>query len=289
MSGPTAQDLLYNPRLSVVEFPDIVRRWALHSEEIRAAERGYFDVPYGAGQGEKMDIFPAHGSGRALLVFIHGGYWRALDKRDFSFVAPSFTRAGVTVAIPNHALCPAVGVRDIVLQMVRACAWLYRNGENFGAPRHSVYVCGHSAGGHLTAMMLACEWPRYAPDLPRKVVQGGLSISGLFDLREVARAPSINDDVRLTEESALEISPAFLPPATDAPFCMAVGEKETGGFHRQHELMREKWRSVLRGDLLCEGCNHFTVLDELTRPASRLFRGALAMMGIRAGALQLPS
>src|SRR5436853_2805161 len=129
-----------------------------------------------------MDWFRAQGRSKALLMFIHGGYWRALDKKDFSFVAPAFARAGVTVGIPNYSLCPAVQVRDIVMQMVQASAWLYRNGANFGAPAHNLYVCGHSAGGHLTAMMLACVWPAYAADLPRKVVKAGLCISGLYDL-----------------------------------------------------------------------------------------------------------
>lgn len=286
--GPTPHDLLYNPRFSVPDYPEIARRWTLQSDETRAVERGYFDVPYGREESEKMDIFLAHGSSRALLMFIHGGYWRALDKRDFSFVVPALLRSGVTVAVPNYALCPKVQVSDIVLQMVQACAWLYRNGANFGAPPQRLYVCGHSAGGHLTAMMLACQWPRHAADLPPKVVQGGLSISGLYDLREIAKTPSINVDVRLTDEDAVAVSPAFLPPATDAPLSMAVGEKETGGFHWQQELMRARWRAVLAEDLRIPGCDHFSVLEELTRPSSMLFASLTEMMELRAAGQGLP-
>jgi arylformamidase len=276
--GPTPQDLLYNPRFTVPDYPDIARRWGLRSEQTRALERGYFDVPYGRDQSEKMDIFLAHGTSRALLMFIHGGYWRALDKKDFSFVAPALLRAGVTVALPNYALCPRVRVSDIVLQMVQACAWLHRNGANFGAPRAHLYACGHSAGGHLTAMMLACQWPRYAADLPPKVVHGGLAISGLYDLREIARTPSINIDIQLTEQDAVAVSPAFLPPATAAPLYIAVGEKETGGFHLQQALMRERWRAVLTEAILVPGRDHFSVLEELTRPSSTLFASLMNMM-----------
>jgi len=237
-------------------------------------------VPYGTHETERLDLFLPHRPSRALLLFIHGGYWRALDKRDFSFVAPAFTRAGVTVAVANYALCPAVEVRDIVLQMVQACAWLYRNGANFGAPRGSLHVCGHSAGGHLAAMMLACEWPRHATDLPTKVVQGALAISGLYDLRDIVKVPSLNGEVRLTAKSALPVSPAFLPPATDAPFYMAVGEKETGGFHIQQDLMRGRWASVLKQEVLSAGSNHFGVLEALLEEGSPVHAAALRMMDL---------
>jgi arylformamidase len=278
--GPTEYDLLYNPRFSVPDYPDTAKRWAVVSGQVRATSRCYLDVPYGSDAAERLDVFLPEGPSRGLLAFIHGGYWRALDKRDFSFIAPAFTGKGVTVAVLNYALCPAVQVRDIVLQMVQACAWLYRNGENFGAPRDSLHVCGHSAGGHLAAMMLACQWPRHAADLPQKVVQGALSISGLYDLREIAKVPSLNGELRLTDESAMPISPAFLPPSSDAPFHMAVGENETGGFHRQRELMRSQWQSVLGSDIVSPGSNHFDVLDDLLTEGKAVHACALSMMGV---------
>src|SRR4051812_43753740 len=225
----TDYDLLYNPRLTVPDYQQAFDRWNRESERARAGLDCYLDVPYGPGDAEKTDVFRAQGPSRALLVFIHGGYWRSLDKKNFSFVAPALTRAGVTLAVPNYSLCPAVQVRDIVMQMVQACAWLHRNGSNFGAPARRLYVCGHSAGGHLAAMMLATLWPAYSADLPAKTVLGGLSISGLYDLREICKAPSINGDVRLDPKSALEVSPAFLPPATDAPLYTAVGGEENEG------------------------------------------------------------
>jgi arylformamidase len=273
-------DLLYNPRLTVPNWQQAFDRWNAASERARATLECYLDVPYGAAETEKTDIFRAQGPSRALLVFIHGGYWRSLDKKTFSFVAPAFARAGVTVAVPNYALCPAVRVRDIVMQMVQACAWLYRNGPNFGAPARRLYVCGHSAGGHLTAMMLTALWPKYASDLPAKTVLGGFSISGLYDLTEICKAPSINDDVRLDRKAALEVSPAFMPPATDAPLRTAVGEAENEGFHIQNRIIAERWKKVHKGDVTCSGDNHFTVLDRLADSAGVLNKAVLAMMGI---------
>jgi arylformamidase len=280
MNEKTDYELRYNPRLTVPDWQQAFERWNRASEQARAKLDGYLDVPYGPDETEKTDIFRAQGPSRALLVFIHGGYWRSLDKKNFSFVAPAFTRAGVTVAVPNYALCPAVQVRDIVMQMVQACAWLYRNGPNFGTPARRLYVCGHSAGGHLTAMMLATLWPRYASDLPVKTVLGGFSISGLYDLTEICKTPSINADVRLDGKAAIEASPAFMPPATDAPLHTAVGESENEGFHLQNRIIAERWKKVHKGDLDCPGDNHFTVLDGLADPAGALHKAVLAMIGV---------
>ena len=276
----TNYDLLYNPRLTVKGFPQIVERWHRDAQEARARLDCYLDVPYGADETENMDIFRARGPSKGLLMFIHGGYWRALDKSDFSFVAPALADAGITVAVPNYALCPKVQVRDIVMQSVQAGAWLYRNGGNFGAPYGNLHVAGHSSGGHLAAMLLACQWSAYAHDLPKQVVRAALSVSGVYDLREIVKVPTVNCDAKLTERSALVVSPAFLPPATNAPLYTAVGGDENEGFHIQNAIIAKMWKRVHTADIACPGHNHFTVLDQLTRPDSTLFKTVLRMMGI---------
>jgi len=275
----TNYDLLYNPRLTVTGYQEVFDRWDRDSERARARLDCYLDVPYGATASETLDLFRAKGTSRGLLMYIHGGYWRSLDKKRFSFVAPALAEAGVTVAVVNYALCPAVQVADIVMQMVQASAWLYRNGGNFGAPPNRLGVFGHSAGGHLAAMMLACDWPTYARDLPKKVVSGALSISGLYDLTEIVKVPSVNNDARLTGKTAVKVSPALLPPATDAPLTTAVGTEENEGFHIQNRLIAGKWAKVHRADVPCAGKNHFTVLDDLCDPGSRLFKSALDLIG----------
>jgi len=277
-AGKTDYDLLYNPRLTVTGYPAVVERWENDSQRARAQLDCYLDVPYGADGTEKMDIFRAQGTSRGTLMFIHGGYWRALDKKSFAFLAPALTVAGITLAIPNYALCPAVEVKDIVMQMVQACAWLYRNGVNFGAPAGRLHLCGHSAGGHLAAMMLCCLWPRYSPDLPKKTVAAALSVSGVYDLTEIVKVPSVNCDVRLDEKSAIQVSPAFMPPATDAPLYTAVGSEENEGFHVQNRIIAERWGKARRADIACPGDNHFTVLNRLCTPDSDLFKAALKMV-----------
>ena len=271
---------LYNNRAAVPDFQQYFDRWNARSEEARRRVRCVLDVPYGPYAMEKMDIFMPAGASRACLMFIHGGYWRALDKKDHSFVAAELVKHGVTVAVPNYALCPAVTVEEIVRQVLQACAWLYRNGTNFGAPLGNLYVSGHSAGGHLTAMAIAALFPVFRPDLPRKVVRGGLAISGVYDLRDLVNVPSVNNDVRLKPAQAEKASPLFYPPATDAPLYLAAGGKELAPFTVQQAALAAKWKKVVAAEIPCPNDHHFSILDGLADPSSALFKGALKMMGL---------
>jgi len=271
---------LYNNRAAVPDFQQYFDRWNARSEETRRRVRCSLDVPYGPHPMEKMDLFMPAGASRACLMFIHGGYWRALDKKGHSFVAAELVRHGVTVAVPNYALCPAVTVEEIVRQVLQACAWLYRNGTNFGAPLGNLYVSGHSAGGHLTAMAIAALFPVFRPDLPRKVVRGGLAISGVYDLRDLVNVPSVNNDVRLKPAQAEKASPLFYPPATDAPLYLAAGGKELAPFTVQQAALAAKWKKVVAAEIPCPNDHHFSILDGLADPSSALFKGALKMMGL---------
>ena len=270
----------YNNRAAVPDFQQYFDRWAARSDETRRRLRCVLDVPYGPHEMERMDIFMPAGASRACLMFIHGGYWRALDKKGHSFVAAELVRHGVTVAVPNYALCPAVTVEEIVRQVLQACAWLYRNGTNFGAPLGNLYVSGHSAGGHLTAMAMAALFPAFRPDLPKKVVRGGLAISGVYDLRDIVNVPSVNNDVRLKPAPAEKVSPLFYPPATDAPLYLAAGGRELAPFIEQQAALAAKWRKVVAAEIPCPNDHHFSILDGLADPSSALFKGAMKMMGL---------
>ncbi|MCX7154003.1 MAG: alpha/beta hydrolase [Proteobacteria bacterium] len=276
----TNNDSLYNARASVPNALDIFARWEKESAQARADHPAYLDVAYGSHPMEKMDIFRSQGPSRALIMLVHGGYWRALDKKDFSFAAPAFVKAGVTVAIPNYALCPAVTVEEIVRQMLQASAWIYRNASNFGAHPERIYIAGHSAGGHLTAMMMAALWPQFSPDLPKKIFQAGFSVSGLYDLRPLTRANFVNVDLKLTEKAAAKVSPALMPPATDAPLCTAVGSAEPRGFHDQNAILNKAWGKVIAGDYAAPGDNHFSIMDKFATAGTTLNRAALRMMGL---------
>jgi arylformamidase len=276
MNAPDAASLsrLYNNRDLVPEHPQYMARWAEASARARASLPCYLDRAYGEGAGETMDIFPARKGEGACLMFIHGGYWRALDKKDFSYLAPPWVEAGVSVAVVNYELCPRVSMEEIVRQMLRASRWLWLNARQYGIDRDKLYVSGHSAGGHLTAMLMCALWPAFDRALPKDLWKGGLAISGLYDLRPLLEVDWLNGDLRLDGASALKLSPAFMPPATRAPLMTCVGGDESSEFLRQNALLGSRWRNVLAGDIAMPGKHHFSVIDALADPASALFAGA---------------
>ena len=268
----------YNNRELVPDHPQYFARWGEQSLRARSTMTCYLDRPYGEAPGEKVDIFPARKGDGSCMMFIHGGYWRALDKQDHSFLAPAWVDAGVSLAIVNYDLCPRVSIEDIVRQMLRASRWLWLHAEEYGMDQDRLYVAGHSAGGHLTAMLMAALWPVYDPALPRDLWKGGLAISGLYDLRPLTQVEWLNADLRLDEAAALRVSPAFLPPATRCPVMTCVGGGESSEFQRQNALLRSRWRSAFAGDIAMPGRNHFSVLDGLAEQKSALFAGARRLM-----------
>jgi arylformamidase len=282
MSDPAFLGREYNNREL---FPDYARhfaRWAEGSARARSTMTCYLDRAYGASAGETLDIFPSRKGDGSALVFIHGGYWRSLDKRDFSFLAPAWVDAGVSLVVVNYGLCPAVTLERIVQQMLAASAWLYRHAEEYGVDEERLYVSGHSAGGHLATMMLAALWPVYDRALPSDLYKGALAVSGVYDLRPLAQVDWLNGDLRLDEDTAWRLSPAFLPPATRAPLVLTVGGLESSEFKRQNALLAQRWRAVLAEDVAMPGADHFTVIGGLADPGNALFAATRRMMGLRA-------
>jgi arylformamidase len=268
----------YNARAAIPEHPQIFARWAEQGAATRRRRAGLIDVPYGDDAGERLDFFPTTANGAPLFIFIHGGYWRSLDKFDFSWIAPPFLDAGVAVALPNYGLAPRVTVEEIVRQQIRALAWLYARADDLGFDRRRMVVAGHSAGGHLTAMLMAVLWPRVDPALPADVVKAGLAISGLFDLEPLVPLPFINADLGLDGSSAHKVSPVLLPPATAAPLVTVIGALESSEFKRQTVLIRRTWAGNCADHIEIPGANHLTVCDGLGDPASPLHRAALALV-----------
>jgi arylformamidase len=271
-------DREYNARASIPEHPRILASWAERGAATRRQRAGLLDLPYGESVAERLDLFPKPREGGPLLVYIHGGYWRSLDKSDFSWIAPPFVDHGVAVAVINYGLAPATSIEEIVRQTLRAMAWLYRKADDLGFDPQRMYVAGHSAGGHLTAMMLAALWSRYAADLPDDLVKGALAVSGVFDLEPLVHAPFVNVDLQLDLERASALSPARMLPATKAPMYTAVGGNESSEFKRQSALLAKRWRQNVVREVPMAGFNHLTVCEELANPASPLFDAALELI-----------
>ena len=269
---------LYNNRELVPEHPQYFARWAEDSQLARSRMSCQLDLRYGEMPGETIDLFPARKGDGSCLMFIHGGYWRSLDKKDFSFLAPALVDGGISLAVVNYDLCPKVTIEEIVRQMLRASRWLWLHAEDYGMDQDRLYVCGHSAGGHLTAMLMCALWPVLDAQLPKDLWKGGLAISGLYDLRPILQVDWLNADLRLDEASALQLSPAFMPPATRAPVMTTVGGEESSEFLRQNALLGERWRAAFAGDIPMPGAHHFSVLDGLADEKSALYAGARKLM-----------
>lgn len=281
-----ALDRQYDNRGLVPGFQSFLDRYAADSAAARSALQARLDVPYGAGEAETLDIFtPADAAGPApIQVFFHGGYWKALSKAEFSYVAGPVTAAGGIAVVVDYGLIPTVDMDALVGQCRAAVAWVYRNAAAFGGDPTRLFVSGHSAGGHLAAMVAATEWHgRYG--LPRRVVAGAVAISGLFDLEPI-RLSFLNRDLRLTPDQVWRNSPVNLPPPPPPmPVAIAFGADESDEY---------AWQSATYAGYLATraltpeirpilGRHHFSIAADLGDPDSELCRLVLDQMGIAAG------
>lgn len=268
----------YDARAMIADHPRIFTRWQKESRRVRRSQAALLDIAYGDSPGERLDFFPARAAGAPLLVFIHGGWWRSLDKSDFSFVAPAYTEAGFNVVLTNYTLAPEASIEDIVRQQLRALAWLYRNAEGYDADAGRIVLTGHSAGAHLAAMLMAAQWPHYAPDLPADLIKAGILLSGLYDLEPLPYADFVNVDLRLTPDAARRVSPALLPQAHPVPFLTAVGGLESDEFRRQTALIRQLWPAGHRAEIPLPDANHLTACDAFADASSPLCKATIQLV-----------
>ena len=270
---------LYNARASVADFDACMREYAALSARAKARCPGMLDVAYGAGEDDRLDIFPASRATAApALIYIHGGYWRSQRKEDAACMAASFTGAGVAVVVLEYTLLPAVTLFDVVRQVRGAVAWLHRHAADYGIDARRLHVCGSSAGAHLAAMLLADGWQQ-ALALPRDVIKGMVGLWGIYDFRPFC-ATDVHDWLRLDEKQAAALSPALLLPQTGPQLLLAVGELETRAF--VHQTLHFHAACAARGLPVrlvpAPGLNHFNIVNELGCADSLLFRETLALL-----------
>ena len=233
-------DLEYDMRRRCPHFAETFAAMDVHNKRTIANYESRIDVPFGESAGEKLDIWPGRG-GSPILLFIHGGYWRAFDKDMFSFVAERFVEAGACVVLNNYDLCPDVTMDEITRQNRAALAWIYKNAGAFGGDPGRIHVTGHSAGGHLTGMLMATQWSEWG--LPFDVVNGAVPVSGLFDLEPLRRS-YLNADLRMDEEETRRNSPIHHIPKWMPPTVVAVGGGETDEFRRQSRIYTDACRAA---------------------------------------------
>ena len=274
-----ALDREYNNSGKIPNTAEYLAWYPGESARTRETLPARLDLRYGPQPGETLDVFLPEGRGPwPVHVFVHGGYWRSLDKQDFSFVARGLQPAAVLVAVVNYALIPTVDMDELVRQVRASVAWLHRNVAALGGDPDNITVSGHSAGGHLTAMLMSTDWPAFA-GLPADVVKAGCGISGLYDLEPI-RLSYLNQTLGLTMETARRNSPVHLVPAAAGPLLLPLGEKEGDEYHRQTESLAAAWRR--RGGRVevmdMTGHDHFSIVTELGAPGTPLGRAILAQI-----------
>ncbi len=262
----------YNVRLLRDDFQQLFEGWAVRSEEFRANADVQLDCAYDDGPRDKIDLFRCGEHGAPLLVFIHGGYWQRGDKSVFSYIAEPFVEQGVDVALIGYQLCPDTDMNSMVVQIRKAIKWLWRNSARCGISADRINICGHSAGGHLTGMMLTTQWRQFGDDLPDDLIKAGIPMSGLYQL-EPLRHTTINDALGMDASVAHSISPYFFKPATNAPILVTIGGGESPQLHWQTDRFIDQW-SQYQAPINCHveaEVDHFDLVNRLAESDSEIF------------------
>ena len=255
-------DQEYNPRFIVENTDELIQSYFTESQRVLREYSNRSAVAYGPTPSETLDIFPAEKLCSPIHIFFHGGYWHSLTSRDFAFVAEGLVRNGITAVLVNYALCPSVNIDEIVRQSRAAAAWTYRNAEDFGGNPERISVSGHSAGGHLTGMLLSTDWEKNY-GLPPNLIKGFLPVSGLFDLKPFPFS-WLQPKLLLTSEQVLLNSPVFLKPRYTPHVMVAVGADESHEFQRQsknYTIFLQK-HGVPAEYLSMPGKNHFNIIHD---------------------------
>lgn len=286
-------DRQYNARAGIPRFQDIFDRWNQQAAHYRTLTGPLppvrSNLHYGTHRLQALDFFPvgtvdsetgtvAIDANAPLLVFVHGGYWRSLDKDDFSHLAAPYRQAGIAVAMLNYRLAPEVDIPEIIADVRQALIWLYRQAGSFGFDTDRIYVAGHSAGGQLAAMLAATDWT--AHNLPVDAVKGLCGVSGLYDLEPI-RLSYLNETLQLDSAQVQQCSPLYHLPLSPMRVVLTVGGAESAEFQRQKNSYAQTLQQTgfnVTQVKLADG-HHLDVIDEFADGKGELARAVIAMTG----------
>ncbi len=277
-------DKQYNLRAGRPDYEEtVIPGWVAASEAARKNINCVLDVRYADGKNQKLDVFSCGDASAPTLVWIHGGYWQRGDKSIYSFLATPFVQAGANVVVVGYDLCPTVGMTHISEELREAITYIWQEAATLQINRNRITVMGHSAGGHLTQMMMATDWPARNPALPRDLIKAGIPVSPLSFLEPVRLTLALNANLQLDVIEADELSPMTNhPPLTDASQLVVVGGAETDEFQRQAQMYVDKYSSNQRTIemYVVPDVDHFDELNVLADPGSPFFAKTCATIGL---------
>ena len=280
--SPDEFDAQYNLRAARPDYEQtVIPGWVADSETARADLDCTLDVRYGAGTKQLLDVFRCGDAAAPTLVYVHGGYWQRGDKSVYSFLARPFVAHGINIVVIGYDLCPTVTITEISQEAREAVAYVWHNADHLGISGDRLTVMGHSAGGHITQMMMATDWPALDPALPQDLVKSGIPVSPLSYLEPVRLTEDLNGGIRMDPAEAGAESPMTNhPPVTDAPQLVVVGGAETDEFHRQAQMYVDKYASDRRAVemYVVPGVDHFDELNVLVDQASEFFAKTCAIV-----------
>ena len=272
--SPQELERQYNVRDSRTDYETkIVPDWINRSAITRTNLKSAIDISYGKSEKQKLDFFSSPDINSPTVIFFHGGYWQRGDKSVYSFLANSFVNNNINFLAVGYDLCPKISITQIVLQAQEAIVWIWQNANRLEINKDKFIVSGHSAGGHITGMMMGTEWNKISSDLPNNLILAGIPISAL-NLLEPIRHTTLNDALKMDKEEAKSQSPIYLPPKTNAQQLIVYGANETDEFHRQSNIYYEKFKSKERKieRYIVPDADHFDEMNNLSNEKSEFFK-----------------
>ena len=277
-------DVQYNLRAGRPDYEEtVIPNWIKDSKKARENLNCTLDVRYADGDNQKLDVFLCGDKKAPTLIWIHGGYWQRGDKSIYSFLASPFVEIGANVIIVGYDLCPNVSMTRISEELREAVSFIWNNGKILGINRDKISVMGHSAGGHLTQMMMATDWPARDSAFPSDIIKAGIPVSPLSYLEPVRLTLALNANLQMdAKEANLESPMTNHPPHTNAPQLVVVGGAETDEFHRQSEMYVNSFRTQQRmiEMYVVPDVDHFDELNVLADQESTFFKKVCAMIGL---------
>jgi len=270
-------DQQYNIRSSIPRFQSFFERWRESAYQYRQEHQLRTGLRYGQHRLQTLDYLPVEQEGAPLLVFVHGGYWRSLDKSDFTHLAEPYRQAGIAVALINYRLSPEVDMLEMIGDVRAAFAWLYGEADKMGFDPDNIYVAGHSTGAHLASMLVSTDWRETR--VPEDAIKGLCCVSGIYDLEPVRRS-YLNETLKLDENQVTLCSPLHQLPRVQLPVLLTAGSNDSIEFKRQLATYARRLQAEgfpVRPIGFANG-HHLDMIDQLAQVGSAQAESLIALI-----------